>query len=215
MKPGLRTAFASVALLALAEAACGIRLLFGELARDRAETRVRVRAAAAAHARSLYEKYAVGEWPGLSGQVDALAADIQRGDGLATAFVWRRGKGVIWKEGEEQMILRDIDGSFKWIDDCGRSKHPKCGCFDQAGATVAWSRMGQKDVCGYVLDPCAGGMRPVAEFAAKACSLVAAGCLIVLGGWYMKRAADRANEEVGALVEMLGAKVGNVEVDHV
>ena len=113
------------------------------------------------------------------------------------------------------MILQEIDRSFKWIDDGGRARYPKRGYFTQAEETVAWSKMGQRDVCGYVLGPNTVGMRPAAKFAAKACLVVAAGCLIVLGGWYLKMAADRAREEAVALVEMLGEKVGVEEVEHV
>lgn len=113
------------------------------------------------------------------------------------------------------MILQEIDGSFKWKDDGGRARYPKRGCFTQAEETVAWSRMGQKDVCGYVLGPNAVGMHPEAMFAAKACLVVAACGLTILGGWYLKRTADRAREENVALVEMLGEKVGVEEVEHV
>lgn len=215
MKLDLWAGFLSIALLASVDAACGIFLLCGEFARDRAEARERIRAVAAALADSLYEKYAAGAWPGLPEQVDALAADLQRGDGLSTAFVWRKGKGVIWKKGDEQMILREIDGNHKWIDEGGRARYPKRGCFTQAEETVVWSKMGQRDVCGYVLGQNTVGMRPAAKFAAKACLVVAAGVLAVLGGWYLKRAADRAREENVALVEMLGEKVGVEEMEHV
>jgi len=215
MKLDLWAGFLSIALLASVEAACGILFLSGEFARDREEVRERVCAAAAALAGSLYEKYAAGAWSGLPEQVDALAADLQRGDGLSTAFVWRKGKGVIWKKGDEQMILQKIDGSFKWIDDGGRARYPKRGCFTQAEETVAWSRMGQKDVCGYVLEPNAVGIHPEAKFATKACIVVATCGLTILGGWYLKRTADRAREENVALVEMLGEKVGVEEVEHV
>ena len=215
MKLDLWTGFLSIALLASVEAACGILLLCGEFTRDRVEVRERVRATAAALAGSLYEKYAAGAWSGLPAQVDALAVDIQRGDGLSTAFVWRKGKGVIWKKGDEQMILQEIDGNYKWTDEGGRNRYPKRGYFTQAEETVAWSRMGQKDICGYVLGPNAVGIHPATKFAAKACLVVVACGLTILGGWYLKRVADRAREENVALVEMLGEKVGVEEVENV
>lgn len=215
MKFSLQTTFLAIALLASAEAAYGIFLLRGEWVRDRAKERERIHATAVALACSLYEKYAAGAWSGLPDQVDALAADFARGNELSTAFVWRKGKGVIWKKGDEQMILRNMDGSFKWIDDGGRTMYPKRGCFTEVGVAVAWSRMGQRDVCGYVLGPYTGGAHTATRFVVKACFFMALGTLVVLGGWYLKRAADQATEEVGALVEMLGTKVGSEEAGHV
>ena len=115
------------------------------------------------------------------------------------------------------MIIREMDGSFKWINEGKRMKCPKRGFFTETGATVAWSRMGPRDVCGYVLDPCGDGRRwrPAARLAVAIgllCTLVG---VLVAGGWYLKRAADRAREEADALVEMLRRKVENEEVAYV
>ena len=114
------------------------------------------------------------------------------------------------------MIVRDMDGSFKWITEGRRVKYPKHGSFTQAGATVAWSRMGPRDVCGYVLD--LGGderRRPIVRLALATGLLCALVGVLVAGGWYLKRAAARAREEADALVEMLRRKVENEEVEHV
>ena len=115
------------------------------------------------------------------------------------------------------MIVRDMDGSFKWTNEGRRVKYPKRGFFTEAGATVAWSRMGPRDVCGYVLDPCGGGRRwrPGVRLAAAAGLLGALVCALVAGGWYLKRAACRAREEADALVEMLRRQVEKEEVGHV
>ena len=116
------------------------------------------------------------------------------------------------------MIIRDMDGNFKWTHEGRRVKYPKKGFFTAVGATVAWSRMGPRDVCGYVLDPCGDERRwrPTVRFAVWVgvlCTLVG---LLVSGGWYLKRAASRAREESDALVEMLRQKVENPEeVEHV
>ena len=116
------------------------------------------------------------------------------------------------------MIVRDMDGSFKWTDEGTRKKHPKCGVFTEAGAIVAWSRMGPRDVCGYVLDPCGDGRRwrPAVRFAVLAGLLCAFVLLLVSGGWYLKRMAALAREESDALVEMLHQGVeSQKEVEHV
>ena len=217
MKGDLWIGFLAVALPALLGALGGVSLLRRECAREQADLREGVRARADALAETLWKQYGAGGEAGLPEQVDALARDLSREAGLATAFVWRKGKGVIWKKGDEQMIVRDMDGSYKWTTEGRRVKYPKRGFFTEVGATVAWSRMGPRDVCGYVLDPCGDGRRwrPTARLAVAIgllCALVGA---LVAGGWYLKRAADRAREEADALVEMLRRKVENEEVAYV
>ena len=115
------------------------------------------------------------------------------------------------------MIVRDMDGSFKWITEGKRVKYPRHGFFTDAGATIAWSRMGPRDVCGYVLDPCGDRRRrhPAVRLALVSALLCALTCVLAAGGWYLKRAAGRAREEADALVEMLRRDVENQEVDHV
>ncbi len=218
MKGDLWIGFLAVALPALIGALGGLSLLRRECSRAQADLRAGVRARADACALTLWKKYSAGAWSGLPEQVDALACDLVQDVGLATAFVWRKGKGVIWKKGENQMIVRDMDGSFKWMDEGTRKKHPKCGVFTEAGAIVAWSRMGVRDVCGYVLDPCGDGRRwrPTMRFAVLAGLLCALVVLLVAGGWYLKRMAVMAREESDALVEMLHQGVEcQKEVEHV
>ena len=114
------------------------------------------------------------------------------------------------------MILRDMDGSFKWTTEGRRAKYPKHGFFTHAGATVAWSRMGPRDVCGYVLD--LGGderRRPVVRLVLATGLLCALTGVITAGAWYLRRAVRRAREEADALVEMLRRNVENQEVAHV
>jgi len=217
MKGDLWMAFAAVALLALAGALGGISQLRLEYARARVDLREEARARAGGLAQALFKRYSAAAGAGLPGKVDALASDVERDPGLAAAFVWRKGKGVIWTKGEEHMIIRDMDGSFKWVAEGNRAKYPKRGYFTQAGATVAWAKIGPKDVGGYVLD--SRGVGPAgnmaAKFAAKACLFAVAACLLVAGGWYLRQAAARAREESDALVEMLRTKVENQEVEHV
>ena len=217
MKGDLWIGFLAVVLPALAGALGGFSLLRRECAREQADLREGIRARADALAVSLWKKYAAGEGAGLPEQVDALARGLSQDAGLAAAFAWRKGKGVIWKTGDEQMIIRDMDGSFKWTTEGKRAKYPKRGFFTDVGATVAWSRMGPRDVCGYVLDPAGDGRRwrPSVRLAASASLLCGLAGLLVAGGWYLKRAAGRAREEADALVEMLRRGMENKEVEHV
>ena len=216
MKGDLWIGFLAVVLPALAGALGGFSLLRRECAREQADLREGVRARANALADTLWKQYGAAAGRGLPEQVDALTRDLERDAGLASAFVWRKGKGVIWKKGDEQMIVRDMDGSFKWTTEGRRVKYPKHGFFTQADATVAWSRMGTRDVCGYVLDLCEDGRRrPVVRLALATgllCALVSA---LAAGAWYLRRAARRAREEADALVEMLRRNVENQEVAHV
>ena len=205
MKCDLWIGFLAVALPALVGARGEFSLLRRECAREQADLREGVRARADALAGTLWKRYSADAGAGLPERVDALARDLSQNTGLATAFVWRKGKGVIWKKGDEQMIIRDMDGSFKWTHEGRRMKYPKRGVFTATGATVAWARMGPRDVCGFVLDP-----------AASVCARCALAGLLVAGGWYLKRAASRAREESDALVEMLRQEVGGrEEVAHV
>jgi len=217
MKGDLWIGFLAVVLPALVGALGGFSLLRRECAREQADLHEGVRARAGALAETLWKQYGAGEGTGLPEQVDALARDLARETGLASAFVWRKGKGVIWKKGEEQMIVRDMDGSYKWTTEGRRVKYPKRGFFSEVGTTVAWSRMGPRDVCGYVLDPCGDGRRwrPTARLAVAIGLLCALVVVLVAGGWYLKRAAARAREEADALVEMLHRKVESVEVAYV
>ena len=217
MKGDLWIGFLAVVLPALVGALGGFSLLRRECAREQADLREGVRARAGALAETLWKQYGAGEGTGLPEQVDALARDLAREAGLASAFVWRKGKGVIWKKGEEQMIVRDMDGSYKWTTEGRRVKYPKRGFFSEVGTTVAWSRMGPRDVCGYVLDPCGDGRRwrPTARLAVAIGLLCALVVVLVAGGWYLKRAAARAREEADALVEMLHRKVESEEVAYV
>jgi len=216
MKCDLWIGFLAVVLPALVGALGGFSLLRRECAREQADLREGVRARADALADTLWQQYGAAAGCGLPEQVDALARDLERDAGLVSAFVWRKGKGVIWKKGDEQMIVRDMDGSFKWTTEGRRVKYPKHGSFTQAGATVAWSRMGPRDVCGYVLD--LGGderRRPVVRLALATGLLCALVCAITAGAWYLRRAVRRAREEADALVEMLRRNVENPEVAHV
>ena len=217
MKGDLWIGFLAVALPAFVGTLGGVSLLRRECVREQADLREGVRARADALAVAMWKKYSAGAWPGLPERVDALAHDLVQDAGLATAFVWRKGKGVIWKKGVEQMIVRDMDGSFKWTSEGRRTKYPKRGFFTETGATVAWSRMGPRDVCGYVLDPCGDGRRwrPTARLAVAIGLLCALVGVLVAGGWYLKRAAGRAREEADALVEMLHRKVESEGVAHV
>jgi len=217
MKGDLWFGFLAVVLPALVGALGGFSLLRRECAREQADLHEGVRARAGALAETLWKQYGAGEGTGLPEQVDALARDLARETGLASAFVWRKGKGVIWKKGEEQMIVRDMDGSYKWTTEGRRVKYPKRGFFSEVGTTVAWSRMGPRDVCGYVLDPCGDGRRwrPTARLAVAIGLLCALVVVLVAGGWYLKRAAARAREEADALVEMLHRKVESEEVAYV
>ena len=217
MKGDLWIGFLAVVLPALVGALGGFSLLRRECAREQADLREGVRARANALADTLWKQYGADAGRGLPERVDALARDLERDAGLASAFVWRKGKGVIWKKGDEQMIVRDMDGSYKWATEGRRVKHPKRGFFTEVGATVAWSRMGPRDVCGYVLDPCGDGRRwrPTARLAVAIGLLCALVGVLVAGGWYLKRAAGRAREEADALVEMLHRKVENEEVAYV
>jgi hypothetical protein len=110
-----------------------------------------------------------------------------------------------------------MDGSFKWTTEGRRVKYPKRGFFTGVGAVVAWSRMGPRDVCGYVLDPRGDGRRgrPTVRLAVSVGLLCAIVGLALAGGWYLKRAAGRAREESDALVERLRQKVEQEEVEHV
>ena len=187
-----------------------------ECAREQADLREGVRARANALADTLWKQYGADAGRGLPERVDALARDLERDVGLASAFVWRKGKGVIWKKGDEQMIVRDMDGSFKWTTEGRRVKYPKRGFFTQVGATVAWSRMGPRDVCGFVLD--FGGeerRRPVVRLALVSGLLCVLTAVAAAGAWYLRRAAWHAREESDALVEMLHQNVEMQEVGHV
>lgn len=218
MKGDLWIGFLAVALSALVGALGGIFLLRRECIREQADLREGVRARADALANELWKRYSADAGTGLLERVDALAHDLSQGPGLATAFVWRKGKGVIWKKGEEEMIIRDMDGSFKWTHEGGRIKYPKRGFFTTVGAMVAWSRMGPRDVCGYVLDPCGDERRwrPTVRFAVSVGTLCVFAGLLVFGGWYLKRSADRARAESDALVEMLRRNVeSQKEAEHV
>ena len=215
MKGDLWIGFLAVALPALTGALGGLSLLCREYARTQAELREGVRAHANALADTLWKQYGAGTETGLPQQVDALARDLARDACLASAFVWRKGKGVIWKKGDEQMVVRDMDGGFKWTTEGRRVKYPKRGFFTEVGATVAWSRMGPRDVCGYVLDPCGGGRRPAVRMAVAIGVLCALVGVLTSGGWYLKRAAGRAREEADALVEMLRRNMESQEVSHV
>ena len=216
MKGDLWIGFLAVVLPALVGALGGFSLLRRECAREQADLREGGRARASALADTLWKQYGAAAGRGLPEQVDALAHGLERDAGLASAFVWRKGKGVIWKKGDEQMIVRDMDGSFKWTTEGRRVKYPKHGSFTQAGATVAWSRMGPRDVCGYVLD--LGGderRRPVVRLALATSLLCALIGVITAGAWYLRRAVRRAREEADALVEMLRRNVENQEAAHV
>ena len=216
MKGDLWIGFLAVALPALVGVPWGLSLLRRECVREQADLHEGVRARADALASTLGTKYAAAAGAGLPGLVDALAHDLVLDAGLAAAFVWRKGKGVIWKKGEEQMIIRDMDGSFKWTAEGKRVKHPRSGVFTEAGAVVAWSRTGPRDVCGYVLSPHGDGRRwrPSVRFSVSAgllCGLVGT---LLAGGWHLKRAAARAREESDALVEMLRRNMETQEVEN-
>ena len=216
MKCDLWIGFLAVVLPALVGALGGFSLLRRECAREQADLREGVRARANALADTLWKQYGADAGRGLPERVDALARDLERDVGLASAFVWRKGKGVIWKKGEEQMIVRDMDGSFKWTTEGRRVKYPKRGFFTQVGATVAWSRMGPRDVCGFVLD--FGGeerRRPVVRLALVSGLLCVLTAVAAAGAWYLRRAAWHAREESDALVEMLHQNVEMQEVGHV
>ena len=216
MKCDLWIGFLAVALPALVGALGGFSLLRRECAREQADLREGVRARANALADGLWKQYGADAGRGLPERVDALARDLERDVGLASAFVWRKGKGVIWKKGDEQMIVRDMDGSFKWTAEGRRVKYPKRGFFTQVGATVAWSRMGPRDVCGFVLD--FGGeerRRPVVRLALVSGLLCVLTAVVATGAWYLRRAAWHAREESDALVEMLHQNVEMQEVGHV
>ncbi len=216
MKCDLWIGFLAVVLPALVGALGGFSLLRRECAREQADLREGVRARANALADTLWKQYGADAGRGLPERVDALARDLERDVGLASAFVWRKGKGVIWKKGDEQMIVRDMDGSFKWTTEGRRVKYPKRGFFTQVGATVAWSRMGPRDVCGFVLD--FGGeerRRPVVRLALVSGLLCVLTAVAAAGAWYLRRAAWHAREESDALVEMLHQNVEMQEVGHV
>ena len=216
MKCDLWIGFLAVALPALVGALGGFSLLRRECAREQADLREGVRARANALADTLWKQYGADAGRGLPERVDALARDLERDVGLASAFVWRKGKGVIWKKGDEQMIVRDMDGSFKWTTEGRRVKYPKRGFFTQVDVTVAWSRMGPRDVCGFVLD--FGGeerRRPVVRLALVSGLLCALTAVATAGAWYLRRAAWHAREESDALVEMLHQNVEMQEVGHV
>ena len=216
MKGDLWIGFLAVVLPALVGALGGFSLLRRECTREQADMREGVRARANALADTLWKQFGADAGRGLPEQVDALASGLERDAGLASAFIWRKGKGVIWKNGDEQMIVRDMDGSFKWITEGKRAKYPKRGFFTETGATVAWSRMGPRDVCGYVLEPCGEGRRrPTTSLMLSAGLLCVLTGVLAAGGWYLKRAAVRAREEADALVEMLRRNVENQEVVHV
>ncbi len=217
MRHDLCIGFLAVAVPAFLGALGGISLLCREQVRAQDDLREDVRARADALAQSLFKRYSAVAGNGLPEKVDALAADLDGNAFLATAFVWRKGKGVIWTKGEDQMILREIDGSFKWVAEGNRVRYPKRGFFTATGATVAWFRIGSKDVGGYVLDPCGDGARanPKARFAFRACILAAIVGLVVSGAFYLRRAAARAREESDALVEMLRHNMESQEVEHV
>ena len=216
MKCDLWIGFLAVALPALVGALGEFSLLRRECAREQADLREGVRARANALADTLWKQYGADAGRGLPERVDALARDLERDAALASAFVWRKGKGVIWKKGDEQMIVRDMDGSFKWTTEGRRVKYPKRGFFTQVGATVAWSRMGPRDVCGFVLD--FGGeerRRPVVRLALVSGLLCVLTAVAAAGAWYLRRAAWHAREESDALVEMLHQNVEMQEVGHV
>ena len=216
MKCDLWIGFLAVVLPALVGALGGFSLLRRECAREQADLREGVRARANALADTLWKQYGADAGRGLPERVDALARDLERDAGLASVFVWRKGKGVIWKKGDEQMIVRDMDGSFKWTTEGRRVKYPKRGFFTQVGATVAWSRMGPRDVCGFVLD--FGGekrRRPVVRLALAPGPLCVLPAVAAAGVWYLRRAAWHAREESDALVEMLHQNVEMQEVGHV
>ena len=216
MKCDLWIGFLAVVLPALVGALGGFSLLRRECAREQADLREGVRARANALADTLWKQYGADAGRGLPERVDALARDLERDAALASAFVWRKGKGVIWKKGDEQMIVRDMDGSFKWTTEGRRVKYPKRGFFTQVGATVAWSRMGPRDVCGFVLD--FGGeerRRPVVRLALVSGLLCVLTAVAAAGAWYLRRAAWHAREESDALVEMLHQNVEMQEVGHV
>ena len=216
MKCDLWIGFLAVALPALVGALGGFSLLRRECAREQADLREGVRARANALADTLWKQYGADAGRDLPERVDALARDLERDAGLASAFVWRKGKGVIWKKGDEQMIVRDMDGSFKWTTEGRRVKYPKRGFFTQVGATVAWSRMGSRDVCGFVLDLGGEGRRrPVVRLALASGLLCALAAVAAAGAWYLRRAAWHAREESDALVEMLHQNVEMQEVGHV
>ncbi len=216
MKCDLWIGFLAVVLPALVGALGGFSLLRRECAREQADLREGVRARANALADTLWKQYGADAGRGLPERVDALARDLERDVGLASAFVWRKGKGVIWKKGDEQMIVRDMDGSFKWTTEGRRVKYPKRGFFTQVGATVAWSRMGPRDVCGFVLDLGGEGRRrPVVRLALVSGLLCVLTAVAAAGAWYLRRAAWHAREESDALVEMLHQNVEKQEVGHV
>ena len=216
MKCDLWIGFLAVVLPALVGALGGFSLLRRECAREQADLREGVRARANALADTLWKQYGADAGRDLPERVDALARDLERDAGLASAFVWRKGKGVIWKKGDEQMIVRDMDGSFKWTTEGRRVKYPKRGFFTQVGATVAWSRMGSRDVCGFVLDLGGEGRRrPVVRLALASGLLCALAAVAAAGAWYLRRAAWHAREESDALVEMLHQNVEMQEVGHV
>ena len=216
MKGDLWIGFLAVALPALVGAPWGLSLLRRECVREQADLCEGVRVRANALASTLEKKYAAAAVAGLPELVDALARDLDQEAVLATAFVWRKGKGVIWKKGEEQMIIRDMDGSFRWTAEGKRVKHPKRGVFTETGAVVAWSRLGPRDVCGYVLAPYGGRRRwrPSVRFVVSAGLLCGFVGTLVAGGWYLKRAAARAREESDALVEMLRQNIETKEVEN-
>ena len=218
MKGDLWIGFLAVALPAFLGALGGFSLLRRECAREQVDLREGVRARAGALANELWKRYSANARIGLPERVDALARDLSQDSGLATAFVWRKGKGVIWKKGEKQMVIQDMDGNFRWTNEVRRMKYPRRGFFTETGATVAWSYMGPRDVCGYVLEPCGDGRRyrPTVRLAVSVTLLCILVGLLVSGGWYLKCAARRAREESDALVEMLRQKVeSQEEVEHV
>ena len=216
MKYDLWIGFLAVVLPALVGALGDFSLLRRECAREQADLREGVRARADALANELWKRYSADAGTGLPEQVDALARDLSQDVGLASAFVWRKGKGVIWKKGEEQMIIRDLDGNFKWTHEGRRVKYPKRGFFTQEGVTVAWSRMGTRDVCGFVLDLGGEGRRrPVVRLTLATGLLCTLAAVASAGAWYLRRAAWHAREESDALVEMLHQNVERQEVEHV
>ena len=216
MKGDLWIGFLAVALPALVGALGGFSLLRRECAREQADLREGVRTRANALADTLWKQYGADAGRGLPERIDALACDLERDAALASAFVWRKGKGVIWKKGDEQMIVRDMDGSFKWTSEGRSVKYPKRGFFTQEGVTVAWSRMGTRDVCGFVLDLGGEGRRrPVVRLTLATGLLCTLAAVASAGAWYLRRAAWHAREESDALVEMLHQNVERQEVEHV
>lgn len=216
MKCDLWIGFLAVVLPAFVGALGGFSLLRRECARQQADLREGVSARANALADTLWKQYGADAGRGLPEQVDALASDLEREAGLVLAFVWRKGKGVIWKKGEEQMITGRLDGGFKWTTEGRRVKYPKHGFFTDAGTTVAWSRMGQRDVCGFVLDLGGEGRRrPVVRLTLGSSLLCVLMAMAAAGAWYLRRAAWHAREESDALVEMLHQNVEREEVEHV